>query len=63
MEAGARRRRVKPAFYMLRLLAHGLCHLKGYRHDDDESESRMEEVERELLRGLIPRDAIARLFA
>jgi len=62
LEVGARRRRVKPAHYMLRLLAHGLCHLKGYRHHDAESESMMEEVERKLLHGLIPKDAIARLF-
>jgi probable rRNA maturation factor len=62
LEAGALRRRVEPAYYMLRLIAHGLCHLKGHRHDDEESESRMEEVERKLLRGLIPKEAIARLF-
>lgn len=62
LEAGARRRRVKPVHYMLRLIAHGLCHLKGHRHDDERSESRMEEVERKLLRGLIPKDVISRLF-
>ena len=62
LEAGARRRRVEPAHYMLRLIVHGLCHLKGHRHDSEESESRMEEVERKLLRGLIPKEAIARLF-
>ena len=62
LEAGARRRHVEPVYYLLRLIAHGLCHLKGHSHDDEESESRMEEVERKLLRGLIPDEAIASLF-
>ena len=62
LAAGAKRRRVSPAHYMLRLVAHGLCHLKGYHHGDGESERKMEEVERKLLRGLIPKDVIARLF-
>ena len=62
LTAGARRRRVSSIHYMLRLLAHGLCHLKGYRHDDEENERKMEEVERKLLRGLIPKGVIARLF-
>ena len=62
LTAGAGRRRVSPTHYMIRLLAHGLCHLKGYRHDDEEGETEMEEVERKLLRGLIPKDVIACLF-
>ena len=59
---GARGRGVSPEHYMLRLLAHGLCHLEGYRHDDEKSERRMEEVESRLLRGLMPKGVIARLF-
>lgn len=62
LSAGAHGRRVSPEHYMLRLLAHGLCHLKGYRHDDEKSEREMEEVESRLLRGLMPKDVIARLF-
>jgi rRNA maturation RNase YbeY len=62
LTAGARRRRVTPVYYMLRLLAHGLCHLKGYRHADEKGERKMEEVERKLLRGLVPEGVIARLF-
>jgi probable rRNA maturation factor len=62
LTAGARRRRVSRTHYMLRLIAHGLCHLKGYRHGDEEGERKMEEVERKLLRGLIPKNVIARLF-
>ncbi len=62
LAAGARRRGVSPAHYLLRLLAHGLCHLKGYRHDDEKNERKMEEVESRLLRGLVPKDVIGRLF-
>ncbi len=62
LAAGARGRGVSPEQYMLRLLAHGLCHLKGYGHGDEQSERKMEEVESRLLRGLIPKDVIARLF-
>lgn len=60
--AGAGRRCVDPRHYMLRLIAHGLCHLEGYRHDSEETEREMEEVERKLLRDLIPGEAIKRLF-
>jgi rRNA maturation RNase YbeY len=62
LAAGARRRGVSPEHYMLRLLAHGLCHLKGYRHDDEKGERKMEEVESRMLLGLMPKDVIARLF-
>lgn len=62
LAAAARGRRVPAAACMLRLLAHGLCHLKGYRHDDEKNEREMEEVEKELLRGFLAPTVIARLF-
>lgn len=60
---GARRRGVRGADYLLRLIAHGLCHIKGHTHDDESSEREMEEVEKELLRGLVDGAVVARLFA
>lgn len=59
---GAGRRHVSPEHYMLRLVAHGLCHLKGYSHDSEGAERKMEEVERKLLRDLVPREVVTRLF-
>lgn len=59
---GAERRRVEEEDYMVRLIAHGLCHLKGYRHDDEMEEGKMEEVEKGLLRGLLKNGVIDRLF-
>ncbi len=58
----AERRRVKSEEYMLRLIAHGLCHLKGYCHDDETEERKMEEVEKRLLHGLLKDGVIDRLF-
>lgn len=58
----AEKRRVEDEEYMLRLVAHGLCHLKGYRHDDEMEERKMEEVEKRLLRGLLKDGVIDRLF-
>jgi probable rRNA maturation factor len=59
---GAARRKVKEEDYMLRLVAHGLCHLEGYRHDDETGEREMEEVEKRLLRGFVTDSVISRLF-
>ena len=58
----AERRRVGDVDYMLRLIAHGLCHVKGHGHDDEIEERKMEEVEKGLLRGLLKDDIIDRLF-
>jgi probable rRNA maturation factor len=60
--AGAGRRRIPAKAYMLRLLAHGLCHMKGYRHDSGKGVLTMEGVEKKLLRGILTGDVIARLF-
>lgn len=62
LAAGAKRRRVPVKAYMLRLLAHGLYHMKGYSHDSGKGERAMEEVEKKLLRGFLTVDIIARLF-
>ena len=62
LEAAARKRRVPAVAYMLRLIAHGLCHVKGHRHDSQRGERVMEEVEKKMLRGILPEDVIIRLF-
>lgn len=48
--------------YAERLFVHGLVHLGGYRHDTDSSASRMEEVERRMLRPFLPGRVLDRLF-
>ena len=63
LAAGARRRKVSRQIYALRLLAHGLCHLKGFGHADPRSERKMEEVERSLLEGHCAERELERLFA
>jgi rRNA maturation RNase YbeY len=59
----ARRRRVSRRTYLLRLFVHGLCHLRGFRHGDPESEKRMEDTERALLKAHVSAAELARLFA
>jgi probable rRNA maturation factor len=59
---GAQSRGVDDKEYMLRLVAHGLCHLEGYSHGNEAEESKMEEVEKRLLQGLLNDEVIKRLF-
>jgi rRNA maturation RNase YbeY len=59
---GAGKRSVSRRAYLLRLLVHGLCHLRGYRHDDTRSEKRMENVEKRILRQHLSEEEVARLF-
>ncbi len=63
IEAGARGCGVSPASYLLRLLVHGLLHLKGYQHDDEKNERAMERVEKTFLRGYLDESVVAELFA
>ncbi len=63
IETGARGRGVLPAAYLLRLLVHGLLHLKGFRHDDEKNERAMERVERRLLSGYLDESVVTELFA
>jgi rRNA maturation RNase YbeY len=63
LSKGALVRKVPCVAYLLRLFVHGLCHLKGYRHDDAGSERRMESVEKKLLRPHLPEEVVTRLFA
>ncbi|MDD3643415.1 MAG: rRNA maturation RNase YbeY [Candidatus Krumholzibacteria bacterium] len=62
LEAGARSRGVSPGAYLLRLLAHGLCHLAGRSHGTDLRAARMEAAERRALEGIVSRRDIERLF-
>ena len=60
---GAEERGVTKKAYLLRLLVHGLCHLKGYRHRDGDETGRMEKVERRYLAGHVSKRQIEVLFA
>ena len=59
---GAHSRGVDDKEYMLRLIAHGLCHLKGHSHGNEAEERKMEEVEKRLLQGLLDDEVLKRLF-
>jgi probable rRNA maturation factor len=63
IESAARKRGVPAAAFLLRLLVHGLLHLKGYRHDDAGSVRAMERVERRFLRGYLDESVVTELFA
>jgi probable rRNA maturation factor len=59
----ARKRRVSNKAYLLRILVHGLCHLQGFGHGDEESERRMENAEKALLGKHVSTAELSRLFA
>jgi probable rRNA maturation factor len=61
--AEAAERGVPPNAYLVRLLVHGLLHLRGYRHDDAKHEDAMERAERRYLRGYLDEDVVMELFA
>jgi probable rRNA maturation factor len=63
IEVGARGRGVPTVSYLLRLLVHGLLHLKGYQHEDERDERAMESVERKFLRGYLDERVVNELFA
>ncbi len=60
---GAAAREVPPTAYLVRLLVHGLLHLRGYRHDDAEHEDEMERAERRYLRGYLDENVVTELYA
>jgi len=62
LETGARRRGVTPERWFLRLVAHGLMHLRGHVHDDESSARRMERAERRILAGVVEPWTLDRLF-
>lgn len=59
---GAGRRRVTREAYAVRLLVHGLYHLKGYGHECERCELAMEKMERELLGLHLSGEVMKRLF-
>ena len=59
---GARARKVSRRAYLLRLVVHGLCHIMGYRHDDERSERKMEKAEIKHLSKVLAGSEIERLF-
>lgn len=62
VETGARERGVPTTAYLLRLLVHGLLHLKGYRHDSEENERAMERAEKRYLRDHLDESVVTELF-
>ncbi len=60
---GAAARGVPPTAYLLRLLVHGLLHLRGYQHEDAEHEVAMERAERRYLRGYLDENVVTELYA
>jgi probable rRNA maturation factor len=62
LEARARGLRVSPGAYLLRLLAHGLCHICGYSHGTENLAARMEAAERRALGSTVSRRDLDRLF-
>jgi probable rRNA maturation factor len=60
---GARCRRVPPGAYAVRLIVHGLFHLRGFGHDTAAEEARMEAAERRFLRQTLSEQVLERLFA
>ena len=61
--AWADERGVQPVVCLLRLLVHGLLHLKGYLHDGERAECAMERAEKRYLHGYIGEGVMAKLFA
>ncbi len=55
-------RRVSPEAYLLRLVVHGLCHLEGFRHGNEDEEREMEREEMKHLGKVLPRKTVERLF-
>jgi probable rRNA maturation factor len=49
---------VSPEAYLLRLLAHGLCHIRGLSHDTGPKAERMEDEERKILEGILLRNEL-----
>ncbi len=62
LAASAARLNVSRRAYLLRLVAHGLSHLEGFSHGDEEEGERMEKREREILEGMVPERDLARMF-
>ncbi len=60
---GARVRKVPGRAYLLRLVVHGICHLKGYLHRTEDNERRMEKVEMKHLGRILPAGTVRKLFA
>lgn len=60
---GARGRKVSARAYLLRLVAHGLCHIQGFSHGDEASGLEMERIEAEHLRPFLSSAELESLFA
>ena len=58
----ARRLGVTVSDLALRIVVHGMLHVIGYDHEDDDDAARMERRERAILRRLLPADTVRALF-
>ena len=60
--AGAAKRRVSRHSWLLRLVVHGLCHVRGFVHGSEVENRRMEKAERRHLEGAVPIRTLDRMF-
>ncbi len=60
--AGAAKRRVSRHSWLLRLVVHGLCHVRGFVHGSEVESRRMEKAERRHLEGAVPVRTLDRMF-
>ncbi len=62
LAASAGRLGVSRRAYLLRLVAHGLSHIEGFKHRDDMDAEGMEKREREILEGTVNEKDIEKMF-
>ena len=62
LAASAGRLGVSRRAYLLRLVAHGLSHIEGFKHGDDMDAEGMEKREREIIEGTVNEKDIEKMF-
>ena len=62
LSKGARYRNVSTELYMIRLVVHGIFHLLGYKHSDDQSALEMEKAEMNYLLPFFGREDVNKFF-
>ncbi|MDZ7860231.1 MAG: rRNA maturation RNase YbeY [Candidatus Krumholzibacteriota bacterium] len=62
LSEGARSRNVSSEVYLIRLVIHGIFHLFGYTHLDNESAGKMEKAEKNYLLSLFDSEEVDKLF-
>ncbi|HMA77098.1 MAG TPA: rRNA maturation RNase YbeY [Candidatus Krumholzibacteriaceae bacterium] len=62
LSGGARSRNVSSEIYLIRLVVHGIFHLFGYTHLDNESACKMEKAEKKYLLSTFDSEEVDKLF-